>query len=104
MLFELYVLEDFLQNECYCRECILIWITDNESASYSINKGNCRDPASHTTLSNILYLCDLYHIEILALWVPREENQLADYLSHLSTYINRDVKGNLSDLIIASKN
>lgn len=104
MLFELYALEDFLQYECYCYDCILIWITDSESASYSINKGNCKDPASHTTLSNILYLCDVNHIEILALWVPREENQLADYLSHLSTYINRDIKGNLSDLIIASKN
>jgi len=98
MLFELYALEDFLRNECYCRKCILIWITDNEAASYSINKGNCRNPASHITLTNILYLCDIYSIEIVALWLPREENQLADYLSHLSTYINRDINGNLSDL------
>jgi len=104
MLFELYALEDFLQYECYCRDCILIWITDNESASYSVNRGNCKDPASYTTLSNILYLCDLYHIELLALWIPREENQMADYLSHLSTYINRDICGNLSDLVSTSKN
>jgi hypothetical protein len=32
----------------------------------------------------------LYRLQIVALWVPRELNDLADYLSHLSFLVDRD--------------
>jgi hypothetical protein len=40
-------------------------------------------------LTRILHYCDLYHLQVLALWVPREQNTFADYLSHLSMYLDR---------------
>ena len=88
MYFELYALFDFLL-EATVRQCILVWITDNESSTWAINKGNCKDSASRVLLASILGLCDSYRLQIIALWVPRENNQFADYLSHLSTYLNR---------------
>ena len=88
MYFELYALFDLLL-EATVRQCILVWITDNESSTWAINKGNCKDSASRVLLASILGLCDSYRLQIIALWVPRENNQFADYLSHLSTYLNR---------------
>ena len=88
MLFELHALLDYLIT-CTIRGVILIWINDNESSTWAINKGNCKDPASRIVLTRILHYCDLYHLQVLALWVPREQNSFADYLSHLSTYLDR---------------
>jgi 8-oxo-dGTP pyrophosphatase MutT (NUDIX family) len=44
-------------------------------------------------MEEILELCDVLRVQIVALWVPREENELADYLSHLSFILNRDSVG-----------
>ena len=92
---ELHSLVDFLET-IIISNCILVWITDSQSAAYSINKGNCVNEMSFLKIKNILEICDLKHITIVAMWVPREHNLLADYLSHLSTYMNRDtVSGRL---------
>lgn len=88
MYFELYALLDFLK-ETVISNRVLVWITDNESSTWGINKGNCKDPNSRILLAHILELCDLSRLQIIALWVPREQNQFADYLSHLSTYLDR---------------
>jgi len=88
MYFELYALSDFLI-ETTVRRCVLVWITDNESSTWAVNKGNCKDPASRALLASILGLCDSHQLQIIALWVPKESNQSADYLSHLSPYLNR---------------
>ena len=56
---------------------------------WAINKGNCKNSASRVILIRILHYCDLYQLQILAFWVPREQNTFADYLSHLSTYMDR---------------
>jgi hypothetical protein len=94
--FELKALSDFLQNRCVARNAVLVWLTDNEGATWSINKGSCHELDALPILSNILELCDQYQLQILALWVPRESNLLADYLSHLATLLNRDeVSGHL---------
>jgi hypothetical protein len=95
-------LEDFLQHHCplTLQNAILLWLTDNEGTTWSINKGSCSDPSSAAILARILHYCDMKHLQILALWVPRERNQLADYLSHLSTYLDRDeVAGRISQLL-----
>ena len=92
---ELYSLLDFM-NSVDISKCILLWITDSQSAAYSVNKGNCKSVISFKNLKNILELCDNKQVYIVALWVPREYNRLADYLSHLSSYMNRDtVSGEL---------
>jgi hypothetical protein len=88
MYFELRSLSDFL-DETTITGCVLLWLNDNESSTHSINKGNCKDPTSRVLLSQILGQCDRLRLQILAIWVPREQNQFADYLSHLSTYLNR---------------
>ena len=88
MYFELRSLSDFL-DETTITGCVLLWLNDNESSTHSINKGNCKDPTSRVLLSQILGQCDRLRLQTLAIWIPREQNQFADYLSHLSTYLNR---------------
>ena len=97
--FELIALEHFLSRECTATDAVLVWITDNEGASWSVNKGRCREPYGMELLSSILHQCDAKRLQLLALWVPREHNELADYLSHLAVYLDRDeVRGSLEDL------
>lgn len=88
--FELSPLEYFLRHECTATNAILVWITDNQGAAWSVNKGSCRALASRRVLRNILELCDSKRLQLVAMWVPRERNELADYLSHLATTLNRD--------------
>lgn len=68
---------------------LLIWVSDSQSAVYSINKGTSRKSEGYNVLSHIMEMCDTHRITIAGLWIPREENQLADYLSHLSHSLNR---------------
>ena len=69
---------------------ILVWLTDSLSAMWSVNKGRCKEEAGLIVLEDILTMCDNYKIQLIALWVPREENILCDYLSHLSVVMDRD--------------
>jgi hypothetical protein len=41
----------------------------------------------------ILKGCDEKKLQLVALWIPREENLLADYLSHICVYLNRGEHG-----------
>lgn len=95
---ELLALEDYLL-ETQLQDVLLVWISDSESAVWSINKGRCHDVAAMVVVSNVLCLCDVAHIQIVALWVPREENVVADYLSHFAHISDRDERrGFLRDL------
>jgi hypothetical protein len=79
------------------KDQLIIWVSDALAAVWSINKGRCYEDVAFETLSRILTLCDNLRCQILALWVPREQNTLADYLSHLSRYANRpEVRGEVS--------
>jgi hypothetical protein len=69
---------------------ILVWLTDSLSAMWSVNKGRCKEEMGLLVLEDILTMCDSYKIQLIALWVPREENVLCDYLSHLSVVMDRD--------------
>ena len=78
---------------------VLFWVTDSQSAVYSVNKGSCHEAQSLDLLSFVLSRCDLLHLSILALWVPRDSNILPDYLSHLAFNLNSDATaGRSSDL------
>lgn len=69
---------------------ILVWLTDSLSAMWSVNKGRCKEESGLVILEDILTMCDIYRVQLIALWVPREENILCDYLSHLSVVMDRD--------------
>jgi hypothetical protein len=74
--------------------CLLVWVSDSLSAVWSVNKGRCHTPKGLAVLGEILSMCDEYRVQLVPLWVPREENFEADDLSHLSTALNRkEVRG-----------
>jgi hypothetical protein len=69
------------------------------SAVWAILKGRCHHPSPLAVLVRILEICDHARLQLLALWVPRDHNTLADYLSHLCVLLDRDsVEGGAGDL------
>ena len=90
MLGELLALNKYLdRNGSKLHNCILVWDTHSMSSACAILKGRCQEFESFQVLCNILELCDSFRVLLLALWVPRECNELADFLSHLSFNVNR---------------
>ena len=78
---------------------LIFWVTDCSAAALSVNKGNCKSDESLEILKDILSFCDRHAIWIVALWWPREQGALEDFLTHLSSYINRDFgEGSIEDL------
>jgi hypothetical protein len=83
---------------------LLLWTTDAQSAALAVNKGSCRNAASLKLLTDVLDICDSYRVQLVALWVPREHNTLADYLSHLATSLNRSsVSGRIADIAASNQ-
>ena len=68
---------------------LLVWLSDSLAATYSINKGLARKDDGFAMVADILHHCDDAQLTIVAIWVPREQNQFADYLSHLSCLLHR---------------
>ena len=89
---ELYALYDYLVNVDSTAP-LVCWISDSQSAVYSINKGTCRNPLAKPLLKRIFAVADSTGRQVVALWIPREQNKFPDLLSHLSTYLNRDIGG-----------
>jgi hypothetical protein len=90
---EMKALDDFVRTT-NIRQTMLIWVSDCLSAVWSVNKGRCKEAFGWITLTSILEQCDNKKLLLVALWVPREDNEYADYLSHLSAYLGRsEVKG-----------
>jgi hypothetical protein len=93
---EIRALHDYILN-CDHPGKLLVWVTDSESACYTINRANCKDPKALPYLKSIYETCDELGLLLVSLWVPRELNELADYLSHLSCLLHRDkVEGSAS--------
>lgn len=65
--------------------CVLVWTTDCQAAVWSVCKGRCREDAGMAQLRELLQLCDERRVTLMAVWMPREEMQRADLLSHLAT-------------------
>lgn len=79
---------------------LLLWLTDSQSAALSINSGTARNLHALAALKFILDECDARQWQIVALWAPREDNELlvADFLSHFAFSLHRaSVYGSLSD-------
>jgi hypothetical protein len=87
---ELLALQHYLANKYDGNAKVLIWITDSLSAMFSVNKGRCKEESGLKVLENILESCDNYKIQLLAIWVPREYNQISDFLSHLCHVLDRE--------------
>jgi hypothetical protein len=95
---ELQALNSFLVRE-EVENRVLVWVSDSLSAVWSVNKGRCHADVSMETLEEILEACDRRHLQLLAIWVPREHNEMADYLSHLSRDLLRSsVEGSLGEI------
>jgi hypothetical protein len=87
---ELRSLQHFVETRITESDALIIWITDSESACWTINRGHCADPIALPIVETILNKLDDYKIQVVALWVPREENTLTDFLSHFACLLDRD--------------
>ena len=78
---------------------LLISVMDSLGAVQSVNSGRCADVVGRGILRDIYVLCAELRATVLGLWHYREENTLADMLTHLSSSLHRaEVRGRLSDL------
>ena len=59
------------------------WHTDNQNIVRVIDRGSTK-PDLQSLVEDIVYLCAANHIVVVPVWIPREQNQLADYLSKLT--------------------
>jgi hypothetical protein len=99
--FELVSIKDFFKEkkDSLGLNCLYIWLSDAASSVWSINKGYCSSQASFIVLSDIFDSLELLKSFIVGFWIPREENIIADYLSHYAKFCNVDkVEGYLSKI------
>ena len=64
---------------------------DASSAAYALNKGRVGGGSSADMLQVVTDITDLlaaHDMVLIALWVPREYNAIADSLSHLSASLS----------------
>jgi hypothetical protein len=87
---ELRSLQHFVKHRLGGQATLCIWISDSESACWTINRGHCADPIALPILEEIFDKLDQSRIQVVALWVPREENTLTDFLSHFAFLMDRD--------------
>ena len=57
--------------------------TDNQNIVRVIDRGSTK-PDLQSLVEDIVYLCAENHVVVVPVWVPWEQNQLADYLSKLT--------------------
>lgn len=95
---ELRVLLHYLQRTEE-RNKIIVWVSDCLAGVWSVLRGRSVKDVSMQTLREIFELADVKRLHLLALWVPRETNRFADFLSHLSATLRRsEVEGRVGDL------
>ena len=68
-----------LQNERLC------WLTDNQNVVRIVLHGSEKPLLQELALS-VFQLCVVHHVTIEPEWIPREENELADYISKVRDY------------------
>ena len=60
------------------------WHTDKQNIVCVIERGSTK-PVLQSLVEDIVYLCVENHVVVVPVWVPVEQNQLADYLTKLQT-------------------
>jgi len=99
--FELVSIKDFFKEkkDSLGLNCLYLWLSDAASSIWSINKGYCSSQASFIVLSDIFDSLESLNSFIVGFWIPREDNMIADYLSHYAKFCNVDkVEGYLSKI------
>ena len=89
---ELSALDHFL-HRTQISNCLLLWATDSESGMHSANSSVCKAVDGLALLESSLAICDARQIVLLAFWMPRENNRVAAFLSHLSHIHRSEVSG-----------
>ena len=59
------------------------WYTDNQKVTRIINRGSTK-PDLQTLAEEIVNLCNHHRVSVIPVWVPRDNNHFADYLSKLT--------------------
>jgi hypothetical protein len=65
---------------------VLVCVVDSSAAAYSLNKGRARGGSSRAlqlTIREIMTSVQEHGLVLVAIWVPRDQNAVADILSHL---------------------
>ena len=71
-------------------ETLIIWVSDSASAVYSVNKGRAKESRTRELVTQVLEECDRKGFQVVGVWIPRELNTTADFLSHLAHHLDRD--------------
>ena len=80
---EIYPLKIFLERHGQsCENRVLLWLCDNAAASMIINGGAARNRQPNEIVIEILTLIQKYRLLVLSIWIPRQWNVQADFLSH----------------------
>ena len=74
------------------------WFTDNQNVAHLLLVGN-RKPELQAGVFRIFCMCFYNRIMLEPQWVPREENTIADELSHIIDYDNWQLNPGVSSLI-----
>ena len=76
------VLESLLNK---LKNCTVKWFTDNQNFAQIIQLGSKTLLLQKEALL-VFSLCVTYNISIEPEWIPRDKNQLADYISHIQDW------------------
>jgi hypothetical protein len=99
---ELRALHHFIRQRTHSSK-LIVWVSDSESACWTINKGHCKDPKAYVLLEELFLECERLTVQVIALWVPREQNRLTDYLSHFAMLMDRvEVEGSSKEFASSS--
>jgi hypothetical protein len=102
MLAELRSLDHYVEHHGM-KGTLVVWVTDALSAAFTVNSGRCSSEESLALMRTLLERCDIMRIQLVAVWVPRELNELADMLSHYAVRTGRcEAEGFISELQPAS--
>ena len=99
---ELRALHHFIRHRTHSSK-LIVWVSDSEFACWTINKGHCKDPKAYVLLEELFLECERITVQVIALWVPREQNRLTDYLSHFAMLMDRvEVEGSSKEFASSS--
>ena len=74
------------------------WYTDNQNIIRILDRDS-RKQDLHSLVEAVIESSNRFDIQVSSIWVPREENQMADYLSKLSDGKDWGIHPNIFNMI-----
>ena len=74
------------------------WFTDNQNVPRILSVGSKKEHLQKEALK-IFKTCVRHHIRLEPEWIPREGNKLADYLSRIVDYDDRQLDPNVFEML-----